>query len=276
METSQEIVQMLKLWGGAFAELIHNVIDLAVAGIWLYILIRAMWYVFEHGQRFEEFVKGWLTNTTTHEEGPEPVELTEQEIRVAATHEAGHVVTLLRSPTRQDKLEWACVETEVAPGSIEWSSMNDSDLISTETNGYERILEVLTGKYGGLVAEEIVAGAPLGYNVADLEQVVQIAHRAIYEEGLGRRDTEPPVSYTELLNRGVLLSERRSEELAQRVYKLLDAAHRRAREIITKDLELVKLIADCLVENKGEKVYAEELYQIADEYDGREDTNAAA
>ncbi|MEZ4423210.1 MAG: ATP-dependent zinc metalloprotease FtsH [Gemmatimonadota bacterium] len=195
--------------------------------------------------------------------------LNESERRLTAYHEAGHAVVGVRLPGLDPVHKVTIVPRGRALGIT--ASLPEEDRHSYTKEWLEGQLVML---YGGRVAEELEFGAEKVTTGAgnDIERATSLARRMVTRFGMSEvvglmavGDSEQEV----FLGRELVQRRETSEHTAQlvdnEVKRILDDAHDRARELISRERELLEAIAQALLER--ETLDREEIQSLAD---GRE------
>ena len=175
----------------------------------------------------------------------------ENDKKLVSYHEAGHAVIGL-------KLEHANVVQKVtiiprgSAGGYNMMIPSEEKICSTKTD----LLEEITGLLGGRTAEELVFGEITTGAHNDFEKATKIARAMVTEYGmsdLGPLQFEQQ-SGSVFLGRDYNKSHNFSNEVANEIdmemRKIIDECHAKATEIIKQNMDLLKLIAESLLEQE--------------------------
>jgi cell division protease FtsH len=192
--------------------------------------------------------------------------LTEAERRLTAYHEAGHAVIGLRLPGLDPVHKVTIVPRGRALGIT--ASLPQEDRHSYTKEWLEGQLVML---FGGRVAEELVFGEEKVTTGAgnDIERATAVARRMVTRFGMSDRvglmavgDSEQEVFLGRELVQRREISEHTAQLVDLEVKRILDEAHESARELITRERELLETIAQALLER--ETLDHEEIQALAD------------
>ncbi len=174
---------------------------------------------------------------------------TENDRKLVAYHEAGHAVVglKLRSASVVQKV------TIIPRGSAGGYNMmvpSEEKLCSTKTD----LLEEITGLLGGRSAEEITFGEITTGAHNDFEKATKIVRAMVTEYGmsdLGPLQFEQQSGSVFLgrdYNKPQHFSNEVANEIDMEMRKIINECHKKAKEIINKNKDLLKLIAETLLE----------------------------
>ncbi len=182
------------------------------------------------------------------------LQLTEDERRLTAYHEAGHAIVGLKIPGSDPLHKVTIVPRGRALGLTFWIPEEDR-------HNYTK--DWLEGRlacaYGGRVAEELVFGSDKVTTGAsnDIEQATAIARRMVTQFGMSEKvgmiavgDREQEIFLGREIMQRREISERMSETVDAEVKRILDQAYVRATEILTESRELLDRIAAALLERE--------------------------
>ena len=174
---------------------------------------------------------------------------TEKEKKLVAYHEAGHVVLGVKLDDANDVQKVTIIPRRSAGG---YAMMIPKE--ETYTSTKKELLERITGLLGGRVAEEITFNEVTTGAQNDFEKATKIARSMVTEYGmsdLGPMQLEEPSTNTFLgrdytKNRNI--SDKVAHEIDEEMRKIIDSCHVKAREIISQNKDLLKLVAETLLE----------------------------
>jgi cell division protease FtsH len=182
------------------------------------------------------------------------LQLTEDERRLTAYHEAGHAIVGMKIVGSDPLHKVTIVPRGRALGLTFWIPEEDR-------HNYTK--DWLEGRlacaYGGRVAEELVFGPEKVTTGAsnDIEQATAIARRMVTQFGMSEKvgviavgDREQEIFLGREIQQRREISERMSETVDGEVKRILDEAYHRATEIITNSRELLDRIAMALLERE--------------------------
>jgi cell division protease FtsH len=188
---------------------------------------------------------------------------TEQEKKLVAYHEAGHVVLGLKLNDANDVQKVTIIPRGYAGG---YAMMLPKEEKYTATK--KELLERVAGLLGGRVSEEIVFGEITTGAHNDFEQATKIARAMVTEYGmsdLGPVQFEHPDSsiflgrdYNKIRN----FSTEVANEIDREVRKIINGQYEIAKQIIIDNRSLLDLIANTLVEK--ETLTKEEIDHLAE------------
>jgi cell division protease FtsH len=190
--------------------------------------------------------------------GVRPLALSEAERRVTAYHEGGHTVVAWRSPGADPVEKVTIIPRGRALGVTE--QVPERDRYSFSLSYLTTRLAIMVA---GRAAEEIVFGDVTTGAQSDLTQATRLARQMVTQWGMGSVGLAA-VEGDDQQDRYSALTKPYSEATAALidadVQRLLDDAHKRARDILTASrAELDRLAAALL---KSETVYSEGLVKI--------------
>ena len=174
---------------------------------------------------------------------------TESERRLVAFHEAGHVVLGLKLSSANDVQKVTIIPRSYA-GGYAMMVPKEERYTSTKTE----LLEQITGLLGGRVSEELNFGEITTGAHNDFEKATKIARSMVTEYGMSELG---PVQLEQqqggvFLGRDYNKSRNFSNEIAHEIdlqmRKIMDECYNKAKEILDKEKDLVKLIAETLLE----------------------------
>jgi cell division protease FtsH len=182
------------------------------------------------------------------------LQLSEDDRRLTAYHEAGHSVVSLKVEGADPIHKITIVPRGRALGLM--TSLPDKDRYGMTK---EFLLGRLAISFGGRVAEEIVFGPEKVTTGAgsDIEQATAIARRMVTQFGMSDRvgmmavgDREQEIFLGREFGQRREISERTAVLVADEIKRLLDEEHARARVILTENRPLLDQLADTLLERE--------------------------
>ena len=173
----------------------------------------------------------------------------EKEKRTVAYHEAGHAVVGIKLEGANE-VQKITIIPRGAAGGYNLMLPREETYLSTKTE----LLESISGLLGGRVAEELEFGEITTGAHNDFEKATKIARAMVTEYGMSDLG---PVQFEQqegsvFLGRDYNKSQHFSNEVANEIdmemRKIINDCHKRATEIINKNKDLLKLIAETLLE----------------------------
>jgi len=182
------------------------------------------------------------------------LQLTEDERKLTAYHEAGHAIVSLKIPGLDPLHKVTIIPRGRALGLTTW-------LPEEDRHNYTKVyLEGrLAASFGGRVAEELVFGSEKVTTGAanDIEQATGLARRMVTQFGMSEKigviavgDREQEIFLGREIQQRREISERMSETVDSEVKRLIDEAYQRARMILAENRELLDRIAQALLERE--------------------------
>lgn len=173
----------------------------------------------------------------------------EADRKLVAYHEAGHAVIGLKLRNASDVQKVTIIPRGQA-GGYNMMVPSEEKLCSTKTD----LLEEITGLLGGRTAEEIIFGEITTGAHNDFEKATKIARAMVTEYGmsdLGPLQFEQQSGSVFLgrdYNKPQHFSNEVANEIDMEMRKIINNCHKEAKEIISKNKDLLKLIAEALLE----------------------------
>ena len=173
----------------------------------------------------------------------------EADRKLVAYHEAGHAVIGLKLRNASDVQKVTIIPRGQA-GGYNMMVPSEEKLCSTKTD----LLEEITGLLGGRTAEEITFGEITTGAHNDFEKATKIARAMVTEYGmsdLGPLQFEQQSGSVFLgrdYNKPQHFSNEFANEIDMEMRKIINNCHKEAKEIISKNKDLLKLIAEALLE----------------------------
>ncbi len=174
---------------------------------------------------------------------------TEQEKKMVAYHEAGHVVLGLKLDDANDVQKVTIIPRSYAGG---YAMMIPKEEKYTSTK--KELLERITGLLGGRVSEELNFGEITTGAHNDFEKATKIARSMVTEYGMSDlgpvqlEQQEGGVFLGRDYNKTKNFSNEVAHEIDLEMRKIIDECYKKAKEILSQNEDLVKLIADALLE----------------------------
>jgi len=173
----------------------------------------------------------------------------EADRKLVAYHEAGHAVIGLKLRNASDVQKVTIIPRGQA-GGYNMMVPSEEKFCSTKTD----LLEEITGLLGGRTAEEITFGEITTGAHNDFEKATKIARAMVTEYGmsdLGPLQFEQQSGSVFLgrdYNKPQHFSNEVANEIDMEMRKIINNCHKQAKEIITKNKDLLELIAETLLE----------------------------
>ena len=174
---------------------------------------------------------------------------TENDRRLVAFHEAGHAVIGLKLKSASD-VQKVTIIPRGSAGGYNMMVPNEEKMCSTKTD----LIEEITGLLGGRSAEEIVFGEITTGAHNDFEKATKIARAMVTEYGmsdLGPLQFEQQSGSVFLgrdYNKPQHFSNEVANEIDMEMRKIINECHKKAKDIINKNKDLLNLIAETLLE----------------------------
>ena len=173
----------------------------------------------------------------------------ENDRKLVAYHEAGHAVIGLKLDNAND-VQKVTIIPRGSAGGYNMMVPSEEKLCSTKTD----LLEEITGLLGGRTAEEITFGEITTGAHNDFEKATKIARAMVTEYGMSDlgplqfEQQEGSVFLGRDYNKSQHFSNEVANEIDMEMRKIINDCHKRATEIINKNKDLLKLIAETLLE----------------------------
>jgi len=174
---------------------------------------------------------------------------TEHEKEVVAYHEAGHAVIGIKL-SHADIVQKITIIPRGSAGGYNLMMPKEETYLSTKTELIERI----TGLLGGRTSEELKFNEVTTGAHNDFEKATKIARAMVTEYGMSDlglvqlEQQEGGVFLGRDYNKSRNFSNEMAHEIDMEVRKIMDECHKKATEILTENKDLVKLIAETLLE----------------------------
>jgi len=173
----------------------------------------------------------------------------ENDRKLVAYHEAGHAVIGLKLNSAND-VQKVTIIPRGAAGGYNMMVPSEEKMCSTKTD----LLEEITGLLGGRTAEEVTFGEITTGAHNDFEKATKIARAMVTEYGmsdLGPLQFEQQSGSVFLgrdYNKPQHFSNEVANEIDMEMRKIINDCHKNATDIIKKNKDLLKLIAETLLE----------------------------
>ena len=173
----------------------------------------------------------------------------ENDRKLVAYHEAGHAVIGIKLANASD-VQKVTIIPRGSAGGYNMMVPSEEKLCSTKTD----LLEQITGLLGGRTAEEVTFGEITTGAHNDFEKATKIARAMVTEYGmsdLGPLQFEQQSGSVFLgrdYNKPQHFSNEVANEIDMEMRKIIDDCHKKATDIIKKNKDLLKLIAEALLE----------------------------
>ena len=173
----------------------------------------------------------------------------DHEKEVVAYHEAGHAVLGIKLPNADDVQKITIIPRGQA-GGYTLMMPSEETYLSTKTE----LLQRITGLLGGRVSEEIKFKEVTTGAHNDFEKATKIARAMVTEYGMSDlgpvqlEQQEGGVFLGRDYNKSRNFSNEIAHEIDKEVRKIIDSCYQAAKKILTDNKDLVKRIADALLE----------------------------
>ena len=173
----------------------------------------------------------------------------ENDRKLVAYHEAGHAVIGIKLAHAND-VQKVTIIPRGAAGGYNMMVPSEEKLCSTKTD----LLEEITGLLGGRTAEEITFGEITTGAHNDFEKATKIVRAMVTEYGMSDlgplqfEQQEGSVFLGRDYNKSQHFSNEVANEIDMEMRKIINDCHAKATEIINKNKDLLKLIAEALLE----------------------------
>ena len=173
----------------------------------------------------------------------------ENDRKLVAYHEAGHAVIGLKL-ANANVVQKVTIIPRGSAGGYNMMVPKEEKLCSTKSD----LLDQITGLLGGRTAEEVTFGEITSGAHNDFEKATKIARSMVTEYGmsdLGPLQFEQQAGSVFLgrdYNKSQHFSNEVAHEIDMEMRRIVNECHKKATEIIKKNKDLLKLIADTLLE----------------------------
>ena len=175
----------------------------------------------------------------------------EKEKRTVAYHEAGHAVVGIKLEGANE-VQKITIIPRGAAGGYNLMLPREETYLSTKTE----LLESISGLLGGRVAEELEFGEITTGAHNDFEKATKIARAMVTEYGMSDlgpvqfEQQEGSVFLGRDYNKSRNFSSQVAFEIDQEQRKIINECYEKTKEIISKNRDLLKLIAEALLEQE--------------------------
>ncbi len=177
------------------------------------------------------------------------------EKRTIAFHEAGHATVSWLLPNANPLLKVTIIPRGKALGAA-WYLPEERQITTRE-----QMMEEMAATIGGRVAEEIVNGRISTGALSDLEKITKQAYAMVSYFGMSDKvghlsfyDSQDSYSFNKPY------SEKTAELIDKEVKELIDAAHKKAHEVLEANMEGLTKLANLLLER--EVIFTEDMENI--------------
>ena len=176
---------------------------------------------------------------------------TPHEKEVVAYHEAGHAVVGIKLEGANDVQKITIVPRGMA-GGYNLMLPKEETFLSTKTE----LLETISGLLGGRVSEELTFNEVTTGAHNDFEKATKIARAMVTEYGMSDlgpvqfEHQESSVFLGRDYNKSRNFSSQVAFEIDQEMRKIIDECYKKTETIIKENKDLLKLIADTLIEHE--------------------------
>lgn len=183
--------------------------------------------------------------------------ITDNEKRTIAYHEAGHATVSWLLPNANPLLKVTIIPRGKALGAA-WYLPEERQITTTE-----QMMDEMASTLGGRAAEEIINGKISTGALSDLEKVTKQSYAMVAFYGMSEKVGH--LSYYDSTGGNGLTfekpySQKTSELIDSEVKALIDRAHKKALEVLNKNVEGFTKLAELLLER--EVIFSEDLEKI--------------
>jgi cell division protease FtsH len=178
--------------------------------------------------------------------------ISDEEKRNTAVHEAGHALVAKLTPGTDPIHKVTIIPRGRALGVTQQLPMDER-----YTHSRKYLLATLTVLMGGRAAEEIALEHLTTGAGNDLERATDIARRMVTEWGMSERlgpltfgKKDEQIFLGREIARHKDYSEKTAEAIDEEVTKIVSEVYRRAKKILTENVEILKAFADILLEKE--------------------------
>jgi len=184
--------------------------------------------------------------------------VTDRDRQITAYHEAGHAVLAIKLKHCEEVQEVSIIPRGMAGGYTLSRPINDDQYLS-----YNKIVDDLAMTMGGRIAEDLIFGEITTGASSDISHASKLAHKMVYEWGMSKK-----VGFLSLGADNQLFigrdyqtrnnfSEKMAAEADDEVKAIINDNYKRAKDILSKNIDLLKEMAKLLLEK--ETIYKEEV-----------------
>ncbi|MGE0441614.1 MAG: ATP-dependent zinc metalloprotease FtsH [Gemmatimonadales bacterium] len=193
------------------------------------------------------------------------LQLTEDERKLTAYHEAGHAIVSIKIPGLDPLHKVTIIPRGRALGLTTWLPEQDRRNVTRHW-----LLGNLACSFGGRVAEELVFGPEKITTGAagDIEQATSLARRMVTQWGMSDKvgmiavgDREQEIFLGREISQRQNVSDQMAQTVDAEIKRLIDESYARATEILTNSRELLDRMADALLDR--ETLDGDEIMMLA-------------
>lgn len=184
--------------------------------------------------------------------------VTDRDRQITAYHEAGHAVLAIKLKHCEEVQEVSIIPRGMAGGYTMSRPANDDQYLS-----YNKIVDDMAMTMGGRIAEDLIFGEITTGASSDISHASKLAHKMVYEWGMSKK-----IGFLSLGADNQLFigrdyqtrnnfSEKMAAEADDEVKSIINENYKRAKDILSKNLDLLKEMAKLLLEK--ETIYKEEV-----------------
>lgn len=184
--------------------------------------------------------------------------VTDRDRQITAYHEAGHAVLAIKLKHCEEVQEVSIIPRGMAGGYTLSRPINDDQYLS-----YNKIVDDLAMTMGGRIAEDLIFGEITTGASSDISHASKLAHKMVYEWGMSKK-----IGFLSLGADNQLFigrdyqtrnnfSEKMAAEADDEVKSIISDNYKRAKDILSKNIDLLKEMAKLLLEK--ETIYKEEV-----------------
>ncbi len=189
--------------------------------------------------------------------------VTDRDRQITAYHEAGHAVLAIKLKHCEEVQEVSIIPRGMAGGYTLSRPINDDQYLS-----YNKIVDDLAMTMGGRIAEDLIFGEITTGASSDISHASKLAHKMVYEWGMSKK-----VGFLSLGADNQLFigrdyqtrnnfSEKMAAEADDEVKSIINENYKRAKDILSKNIDLLKEMAKLLLEK--ETIYKEEVDMLVE------------
>lgn len=181
------------------------------------------------------------------------IQMSPEELKMTAYHEAGHALVLLMQPEDTDPL----YKMTILPRGMSLGSTHHIPIGEKYARSKQEFLAQIAVCMGGRIAEQMVFGQLQTGASNDFEKATQIAHAMVCRYGMSERLGQ--VVYDKNMT-GFNYSPETERIIDQEIKKILDEQYARATHIIQENRDKLELLAQAVLAK--ETLYADEIYAL--------------
>ena len=189
--------------------------------------------------------------------------VTDRDRKITAYHEAGHAVLAIKLKHCEEVQEVSIIPRGMAGGYTLSRPINDDQYLS-----YNKIVDDMAMTMGGRIAEDLIFGEITTGASSDISHASKLAHKMVYEWGMSKK-----IGFLSLGADNQLFigrdyqtrnnfSEKMAAEADEEVKSIIADNYKRAKDILSKNLDLLKEMAKLLLEK--ETIYKEEVDMLVE------------